>query len=64
MSYSKAGNTATLIESYKGYYNLRLIEETIPGRRIEVCSSGEEMKSVMTSLNLINNSIIWNYTNK
>lgn len=41
MTYPKSDNTITLIESFKGYYNITLIEETIPGRRVEICGSGE-----------------------
>lgn len=41
MTYPKSDDTAALIESYRGYYNITLIEETILGRRVEICGSGE-----------------------
>ncbi len=41
MPYPKAGDTATLIEPYRGYYNITLIEETDRGWIVEICGSGK-----------------------
>lgn len=44
MPYPKAGDTATLIEPYRGYYNITLVEETDRGWIVEICGSGKEIE--------------------
>lgn len=44
MENPKAGDTATLIEPYKGYYNITLIEETARGWLVEICGNGKEIE--------------------
>ena len=40
----KIGKYATLTEPYKGYRNVRIIEETDRGYLVEICGSGKEME--------------------
>lgn len=37
------GRTATLIEPYKGYWNIELIEEIGYKWRVRICGSGKEI---------------------